>query len=190
MINAAIVGLGRWGKAIVESVQGKNERLRFVRGVSKEPREVAGFAATHGFEVGAEFADAVADPRVQAVVLATRTRCTSIRSLRWRGPASRSGARSRSLSVAARPSVLLPPAATPASSSASATTSGAFLRCASSGVSLLTASSATSCISRGISAMSTARVSPVAGATTRGAGDWRLRLRRGWHARAVQRGTR
>src|SRR5436305_12002653 len=71
MINAAIVGLGRWGKAIVEAVQGKSERLRFVRGVSKEPREVAGFAATHGFVVGAEFADAVADPRVQAVVLAT-----------------------------------------------------------------------------------------------------------------------
>ena len=71
MINAAIVGLGRWGKAIVEAVQGKSERLRFVRGVSQEPGEVAGFAAAHGFEVGAEFADAVADPRVQAVVLAT-----------------------------------------------------------------------------------------------------------------------
>jgi predicted dehydrogenase len=71
MMNAAIVGLGRWGKAIVEAVQGKSERLRFVRGVCNEPAAVAGFAATHGFEVGTDFADAVADPRVQAVVLAT-----------------------------------------------------------------------------------------------------------------------
>jgi predicted dehydrogenase len=71
MINAAIVGLGRWGKAIVESVQGKSERLRFIRGVCNEPPVVAGFAATHGFEVGTDFAEAVADPRVQAIVLAT-----------------------------------------------------------------------------------------------------------------------
>lgn len=71
MINAAIVGLGRWGKSIVEAVQGKSERLRFIKGVCQEPREAAGFAATHGFEVGTEFADAVGDPRVQAVVLAT-----------------------------------------------------------------------------------------------------------------------
>src|ERR1700674_3485634 len=71
MINAAIVGLGRWGKSIVESVQGKSKRLRFIRGVCNEPQAVAGFAATHGFEVGTDFAQAVADPRVQAVVLAT-----------------------------------------------------------------------------------------------------------------------
>jgi predicted dehydrogenase len=71
MINAAIVGLGRWGKGIVESVQDKSKRLRFVRGVCKEPLEVAAFAARHGFEVGTGFAEAVADPHVQAVVLAT-----------------------------------------------------------------------------------------------------------------------
>ena len=71
MIDAAIIGLGRWGKGIVQSTQGKSKRLRFIRGVSKEPDEVRDFAATHGFELSTEFADAVADPRVQAVVLAT-----------------------------------------------------------------------------------------------------------------------
>ena len=69
MIDAAIIGLGRWGKGIVQSVQGKSSRLRFIRGVSKEPDQ--DFAAAHGFELSTEFADAVADPRVQAVVLAT-----------------------------------------------------------------------------------------------------------------------
>ena len=71
MIDAAIIGLGRWGKGIVQSVQGKSQRLRFIRGVSKEPDEVRDFAATHGFELSIAFAEAVADPRVQAVVLAT-----------------------------------------------------------------------------------------------------------------------
>ena len=71
MINAAVIGLGRWGKSIVEATQGKSGRLRFIRGVSKEPELVRDFAARHGFELGTEFAEAVADPRVQAVFLAT-----------------------------------------------------------------------------------------------------------------------
>jgi predicted dehydrogenase len=71
MIDAAIIGLGRWGKGIVQSVQGKSARLRFVRGVSKEPDDVRTFVAAHGFVLSTEFADAVADPRVQAIVLAT-----------------------------------------------------------------------------------------------------------------------
>jgi predicted dehydrogenase len=71
MINAAVIGLGRWGKSIVESAQGKSKRLRFIRGVSKEPDLVRDFARTHGFELSTELADAVADPRVQAVFLAT-----------------------------------------------------------------------------------------------------------------------
>ena len=71
MINAAVIGLGRWGKSIVEAAQGKSKRLHFIRGVSKEPDLARDFAKTHGFELSTEFADAVADPRVQAVFLAT-----------------------------------------------------------------------------------------------------------------------
>ncbi len=71
MINAAIVGLGWWGKNIVNAVQHKSERLRFVRGVSKEPETVRDFSREHGFELSTELDDVLADPRVQAVVLAT-----------------------------------------------------------------------------------------------------------------------
>ena len=71
MIDAAIIGLGRWGKGIVQSAQGRSRRLRFIRGVSKEPDEARDFATTHGFALSTEFADAVADPLVKAVVLAT-----------------------------------------------------------------------------------------------------------------------
>src|SRR5450432_4299571 len=71
MINAAVIGLGRWGKNIVESVQGKSKRLHFIRGVSKEPDLVRDFATTKGFELSTDFNEAIDDPRVQAVFLAT-----------------------------------------------------------------------------------------------------------------------
>ena len=39
MIDAAIVGLGRWGKTLVEAVQGKSDKLRFTRAVSRDPAQ-------------------------------------------------------------------------------------------------------------------------------------------------------
>src|SRR5579864_4852067 len=71
MIDAAVIGLGRWGKSIVEAVQGKSGRLRIIRGVSKEPGLVADFDKSHGFALGTDFSEAIADPRMQAVFLAT-----------------------------------------------------------------------------------------------------------------------
>ncbi len=71
MINAAIVGIGWWGQKIVTAVQGKSTRLRFIRGVSKEPDTVRDFTSRHGIELSTELRDVLADPRVQAVVLAT-----------------------------------------------------------------------------------------------------------------------
>ncbi len=71
MIDAAVIGLGRWGKSLVTAVQGKSQKLRFVHGVSKEPDDVRGFAGQHGFKLSTDLHDAIADPAVQAVFLAT-----------------------------------------------------------------------------------------------------------------------
>lgn len=71
MLNTAIIGLGWWGKNLVNAVQGRSERIRFVHGVSKEPGAVRDFAASHGFTLSTDLSDALSDPRVQAVVLAT-----------------------------------------------------------------------------------------------------------------------
>src|SRR5271156_5963564 len=75
MIDAAMVGLGRWGKGIVEAAQGtgagKSKRLRFVRGICKEPDQLADFAKTHGLKLGTELSDPIADPQVRAIFLAT-----------------------------------------------------------------------------------------------------------------------
>jgi predicted dehydrogenase len=71
MINAAIVGLGRWGRNIVNAVQGKSERLRFTHGVVRAPDAAREFAAEHGLELSTDFAGVLSSPGVQAVVLAT-----------------------------------------------------------------------------------------------------------------------
>jgi predicted dehydrogenase len=71
MINAAVIGLGRWGKSLVNVVQGKSTRLRFVHGVSKEPDDVRAFAQQHGFRLSTELDEAIGNPDVQAIFLAT-----------------------------------------------------------------------------------------------------------------------
>ena len=71
MIKVAMVGLGRWGQTILNSIQGKSGRLRVVHGVSKEPELAGELAARHGFRLSTDLDDAIADPQVQAVLLAT-----------------------------------------------------------------------------------------------------------------------
>jgi predicted dehydrogenase len=71
MINAAIVGLGRWGQALVTAVQGKSDRIRFVRGVVRDPAQARDFASRHGLTLTTALAEAARDPAVDAVFLAT-----------------------------------------------------------------------------------------------------------------------
>src|SRR5258707_15880729 len=71
MIDAAIVGLGRWGKTLVEAVQGKSEGLRFTCAVSRDPNQHRDFAAQHRLELVGGIEPVLADPSIDAVVLAT-----------------------------------------------------------------------------------------------------------------------
>lgn len=71
MINAAIVGLGRWGQNLVNSVQGKSGKLRFVQCAVRRAESAREFAARQGLEVSTDFERTLRDGRVQAVVLAT-----------------------------------------------------------------------------------------------------------------------
>lgn len=70
MIDAAIVGLGWWGKVLVQSLSGSS-KVRIVRGVTPRPEAAREFAHAHGFPVTSQYADALRDPGVQAVLLAT-----------------------------------------------------------------------------------------------------------------------
>ena len=70
MIDAAIVGLGRWGKTLVEAVQGKSDKIRFTRAVSRDPAPHREFLETQHLLAGS-FEAALADKRIKAIVLAT-----------------------------------------------------------------------------------------------------------------------
>ncbi len=72
MINAAIVGLGWWGKTLVEAVQGQSEDIRFTAGATRtQSPEVQEFATAQGFDLRASYDDLLGDPDIDAVVLAT-----------------------------------------------------------------------------------------------------------------------
>jgi len=71
MIDAAIVGLGWWGRHLVGSVQGSSGRIRFVHAADIAPEPARDFANRHGLRLSADYADVLADPGVQAVVLTT-----------------------------------------------------------------------------------------------------------------------
>ena len=70
MLNAAIYGLGRWGNRLVESVQG-SEKIRFVKGVSRDPDKHKEFSQKTGIKVVSSYGRVLKDPEIGAVVLAT-----------------------------------------------------------------------------------------------------------------------
>ena len=72
MIKAAIVGLGWWGKTLVEAVQGRSEDIRFVAAATGTPTpEVQEFTQAQGIVLRGSYDELLNDPNVDAVVLAT-----------------------------------------------------------------------------------------------------------------------
>lgn len=71
MINAAIIGMGRWGQNLVNSVQGKSNVIRFSAGWNRTQEKAREFAGQHGIALRDTYAAVLADPKIDAVVLAT-----------------------------------------------------------------------------------------------------------------------
>jgi len=72
MINAAIVGLGWWGKTLVEAVQQDSQEIRFVAGTTRtKTPEVQAFADQQRFTLAGTYEELLANPKVDALVLAT-----------------------------------------------------------------------------------------------------------------------
>ena len=69
MIRAAIVGIGRWGRMLVNSVQDKSTAIRFTAGHTRTRSSAEAFCADNGIALQD---DAIlADPAIDAVVFAT-----------------------------------------------------------------------------------------------------------------------
>jgi predicted dehydrogenase len=72
MINAAIVGLGWWGRTLVEAVQGVSDDIRFVGAATRTvTAEASAFAQAQGLSLFEGYEAALAADDVDAVVLAT-----------------------------------------------------------------------------------------------------------------------
>lgn len=70
MLRAAIYGMGRWSGRLIDSVKA-SDRIRIVKGISRNPDKHGEFSAKTGIPVVSSYADALKDPQIDAVVLAT-----------------------------------------------------------------------------------------------------------------------
>src|SRR6266702_4830787 len=71
MIRAAIVGIGRWGRTLVGSVQGKSGAIHFTSGHNRTRAHAEAFCAEHGLKLVDSLDAILADPAIDAVVFAT-----------------------------------------------------------------------------------------------------------------------
>ncbi len=72
MIRAAIIGLGWWGRTLVESVQGQSQAIRFTVGATRtRTGEVEAFAEEQGLVLQDSLEAVLDNPDVDAAVLAT-----------------------------------------------------------------------------------------------------------------------
>ncbi len=71
MIRAAIIGMGTWGQHLVRCLGPDSPHIRFVAGATRTPEKAAAFAAERGIRMLPSYEAALADPEIDAVVLAT-----------------------------------------------------------------------------------------------------------------------
>jgi predicted dehydrogenase len=71
MLRAAICGAGHWGTRLIESVQDKSAKITFVTAVTRNPADKRPLADRFGLALTANFAEVLADPNIDALVLCT-----------------------------------------------------------------------------------------------------------------------
>lgn len=70
MVRAAIYGLGRWGRRLIEAAR-DSRKLTITTGISREPARHVEFAHGAGVEVVSSYANVLKNPDIDAVILAT-----------------------------------------------------------------------------------------------------------------------
>jgi predicted dehydrogenase len=71
MVRAAIVGVGRWGQTLVNSVQGKSDKITFVAGNTRTRSKAEEFCRERNIDLRDDLDSILNDPEIDAVVYAT-----------------------------------------------------------------------------------------------------------------------
>ena len=71
MINAGIAGLGRWGRILVDSVQGKSDLIKVTAGCTGRRHLTEDYCSEKGITLYDTFDELLADDTLDAVILAT-----------------------------------------------------------------------------------------------------------------------
>ena len=71
MVRAAIIGLGRWGRSLVNSVHGKSDEIQFVAAHTRTGGSAEDFCREKNIPFVDSYEKILADPNIDAVVLAT-----------------------------------------------------------------------------------------------------------------------
>ncbi len=71
MVNLAIIGLGRWGRVLVDAVQGKTDLVRFTNAATRTPSKVEDYCKANSIALTSDYSTVLSDPNIDGVVLAT-----------------------------------------------------------------------------------------------------------------------
>ncbi len=70
-VRAAIIGLGRWGRSLVNAVHGKTDAIQFAAAYTRTKASAEDFCRERGIPLLDRFEDALTRRDIDAVVLAT-----------------------------------------------------------------------------------------------------------------------
>jgi predicted dehydrogenase len=71
MVRLALVGPGRWGRILVEAVQGVSQTVTFTHAVARTPSKVDAWCDAQGLSLGGDLSTLLSDPDIDGIVLAT-----------------------------------------------------------------------------------------------------------------------
>lgn len=71
MMRAAIVGLGAWGKTLVESVHGHGDEIRFTLACTRTPAKVEDYCRERDIRLSSRYEEILAGRNIDAEGLAT-----------------------------------------------------------------------------------------------------------------------
>lgn len=71
MIKCGIAGLGTWGRVLVDSIQGKSDKIVVVAGATGRKERAADYCAEKNIRLVDSIDDLIADPEIDGIILAT-----------------------------------------------------------------------------------------------------------------------